>query len=73
MIKIWNCRLSKGEHNNFLQFEFVEYDSEYNQLNIRKEQIYNERKEQAKVLKVEGLNNTQIAEKYNVTEGAVRK
>ncbi|WP_293300378.1 hypothetical protein [Pedobacter sp. UBA4863] len=72
MIKIWNCRLSKGEHNYFLQFEFVEYDSEYNQLNYErqrsKEDLFNE----AKRLRNEGLTYEKIGEELGFGETTIR-
>ncbi len=72
MIKIWNCRLSKDEHNNFLQFEFVEYDSEYNQLNYERTKSKEQQKQEAKELKGNGLTNVEIAKRLSVTEGTIR-
>lgn len=71
MIKIWNCRLSKDEHNNFLQFEFVEYDSEYNQLNYERTKSKEQQKQEAKELKGNGLTNVEIAKRLSVTEGTI--
>ena len=72
MIKIWNCRLSKGEHNNFLQFEFVNYDSEYNHLSYERTKSKEQQKQEAKELKSDGLTNVEIAKRLSVTEGTIR-
>jgi hypothetical protein len=67
------CKLNKGLAGNFLQFEFIEFDSEYNHLNINKDLDFEARKIEAKQLKAKGWTNVKIGEKFNVTEGAVRR
>ena len=67
------CTLNKGLEGNFLQFEFIEFDSEYNHLNINKDLDFEAKKIEAAQLKAQGWTNQKIGDKFNVTETAVRK
>ncbi|WP_461789172.1 AAA family ATPase [Pedobacter sp.] len=66
------CKLSKGLQNNFLHFEFVDYDSEYNHLNYERTKSKEQQKQEAKELKSDGLTNVEIARRLSVTEGTIR-
>lgn len=66
------CKLSKGETNNFLQFQFVGYDSEYNHLNYVRSNSKEALKQYAKQLRIDGLNNSKIARELAVSEGTIR-
>ena len=66
------CEINKGAENNNLQFNFLEFDSEYNHLNYERTKSKDESKEEAKTLRLEGLNNVQIAKELEVSEGTIR-
>jgi hypothetical protein len=65
------CQL--GKPDNFLQFSFLDYSSEKKHLKEISEKDKENRISEAVELKKQGLSNIDIANKYGVTEGAVRK
>lgn len=65
------CSLEKT--SNFLEFSFEDFDSEKNHLSSNDFNNSNERNEQIALLVSEGLPNTHIASRLNISEGAVRK
>jgi RecA-family ATPase len=66
------CEINKGKEGNNLQFQFLEFDSEYNHLNYERAKSKDETKEEAKTLRLEGLNNVRIAKELEVSEGTIR-
>lgn len=67
------CNINKGSESNFIQFVFNEYGKETKHLNITRDFDQETRATEAKELKLKGYTNVAIAEKYGVSEGAVRK
>jgi hypothetical protein len=61
------------KHSNFVEFEFIEYSTEKEHLKEVSDKDKTEVKEQAKELKVQGKTNVEIAKRFGVSEGAVRK
>ena len=61
------------QENSFLQFKFLNYDTEYNHLKQPNENDTKNRKSEAIELKKQGLSNCEIARRTGVSEGAVRK
>ncbi len=65
------CRVHKP--HNFLEFEFIDYGTEREHLKQLTENDKENRILEALELKSKGLSNVQIANQFNVSEGAVRK
>lgn len=65
------CEIEKPE--NFLRFKINGYEDEQNHLKERSKQTSDELKKEALKLREEGYNNTQIGQRLNRSEGAVRK
>lgn len=65
------CSLDKD--TNFLEFHFLEFDSEKNHLKIYGASDLEQRDEQMKLFISEGLSNVKIADRLSLTEGAIRK
>jgi len=65
------CEISKP--SNFLQFEFISYGTEKEHLKAPSEKDKEQRKQEATELKTQGLSNCEIARRFGVSEGAVRK
>ena len=65
------CEIKKPE--NMVQFEFKGFGYEKEHLKQRSEKELAERKRQAQEMRANGMSNVQIALKFGVTEGAVRK
>lgn len=65
------CRLVK--ETNFLCFQFIEFGSEQEHLRQSNYSDLSERDELMKDLIAQGLPNTKIAEKLELSEGAIRK
>lgn len=65
------CQVTKPL--NFLQFEFLAYGNEQEHLRQQTEQDKANRLNDALHMKKQGLSNVTIAQKLNVSEGAVRK
>ena len=61
------------KENSFLQLKFLEYDTEYNHLKQPSEDERDNQKQKAAELKAQGLSNCEIARRFGVSEGAVRK
>jgi len=61
------------KENSFLHFKFLNYDTEYNHLKQPSENDKANRKKEAIDLKAQGLSNCEIARRFEVSEGAVRK
>lgn len=85
-VKHLKCRSSEieyGEDNvllyeikkesNFLGFEFVGQDSEYNHIKGDNDKLREERFERIKALNESGMSNRQIAKELGVTEGCIRQ
>lgn len=66
------CELYKGSDNNFLQFKFMNCDSEYNHLNYERQKskadLYNE----AKRLRSDGMTYEKIGEELGFGESTIR-
>ena len=61
------CEISKGADNHFLQFQFLEHDSEYNHLNYERTKSKEDSIEDAKRFRAEGfkqLSNSFAIECY---------
>lgn len=65
------CILEKD--SNFLEFQFIDFDSEKNHLKSYDSSNSDERNEQIKLLVSEKLSNVHIASRLGLTEGAIRK
>ncbi len=65
------CQVVKPE--NFLLFELIGHSSEYKHLKQQSEQEADDRLADAAQMKKDGVTNAEIARKYGVSEGAVRK
>lgn len=65
------CQVNKP--SNFLQFEFIGFGNEQEHLKELTEKDKEKRISEAFELKKQGLSNVDIAKKFNVTEGAIRK
>ena len=65
------CQISKA--HNFLQFEFVRFDAEHAHLKQYTASEKEQRISEALELSGQGIPNTAIADRYGVSEGAVRK
>lgn len=65
------CQIDKSY--NFLAFEFKDFGAERNHLKQLTDKDHENKISEALKLKEQGLSNTQIAEQFGVTEGAVRK
>ncbi len=61
------------QNYNFLQFEFVEYDSELNHLKVLTSSSLEQRDEEMANLINEGISNVQIGQRLGISESAVRK
>ena len=61
------------KQNCFLQYVFLRYSTEYCHLKQISEEDRKRRIEEAKEMRAQGVPNTEIAKKFNVSEGAVRK
>lgn len=68
---IITCMIEK--QSNFLQFVFLSFGSEYQHLKQVTENEKDTRISEAISLKKQGLNNSEIARRFEVSEGAVRK
>jgi hypothetical protein len=65
------CHIDKPY--NFLRFEFLRFGNELEHLKILTMKDKNNRANEVADLKKQGMSNVEIAEKYGVSEGAVRK
>ena len=65
------CQINKP--NNFLQFEFLNFGTEWQHLKQISQEDKDQRETEALELKNSGISNYAIARKFGVTEGAVRK
>lgn len=65
------CQIEKP--NNFLQFTFIDYSTEQEHLKQLSANDKEKRIAEAIELKKQGLSNVEIARKYGVSEGAIRK
>ena len=65
------CQINKP--SNFLQFEFVDFGSEYDHLRMPSDSDRSQKIADVMEMKKQGKSNIEIAEIYDVTEGAVRK
>jgi hypothetical protein len=65
------CQIEKPD--NFLQFSFLDYSSEKKHLKEISEKDRETRIQEAVELKKQGFSNVEIANKFGVSEGAVRK
>jgi ATP/maltotriose-dependent transcriptional regulator MalT len=65
------CQITKP--HNFLQFEFIDYGTEYEHLKQLTDTDKQKRIAEVLELKKQGLPNTEIAKKYGVSESAIRK
>jgi hypothetical protein len=66
-----NCQIIK--YRNFVEFEFLGYGNEKEHLKEVSEKDKSESKQQARELSEQGLSNREIARRFSVSEGAVRK
>ncbi|PQJ81478.1 AAA family ATPase [Polaribacter glomeratus] len=64
---------SVDKETNFLEFQFVGFDSEKNHLKTYGSSDLEERDVQMELLISEGLSNTKIADRLGLSEGAIRK
>jgi RecA-family ATPase len=65
------CQVVKPE--NFLQFQLIGHSSEWKHLKKMEEQEVDDRLTEATQMRKNGASNHEIARKYGVSEGAVRK
>ena len=65
------CQIDKPL--NFLAFEFIDFGAEWEHLRQLNEKDYESKISEALEMKNKGQTNVQIAKKFGVTEGAVRK
>lgn len=65
------CKIEKPY--NFLGFTFINTDFETKHLKVLSQEDREERKEEARTLKSQGLTNQEIGDKFGVSESAVRK
>ena len=65
------CQINKPF--NFLQFEFLGFGSEQEHLKVYTEKDKAQRIADAVAMKKEGLTNVEIAHRFGVSEGAIRK
>ncbi|MDN3205931.1 AAA family ATPase [Algoriphagus sediminis] len=65
------CRVDKP--SNFLGFKFLDFGSEREHLKELTQQDRDRKILKVHELKKQGMNNVQIAEQYNVSEGTIRK
>jgi len=61
------------KENSFLHFDFIGYGNEYEHLKIPDENMLSERNAEILKMKKEGNSNVEIANHFNISEGAVRK
>ncbi len=85
-IKHLKCRSAEVEHDadnvliyeikkegNFLGFEYVGVDTEYNHIKGSNDKVREQRKEQILELREQGMSNRAIAKELKISEGSVRK
>jgi RecA-family ATPase len=65
------CNIDKP--SNFLQFEFMDFSSEREHLKEITEKDKGQKVSEVMMLKQQGMSNTEIAQKFGVSEGAIRK
>lgn len=65
------CALEK--ESNFLEFKFLYFDSEFNHLSQSSKVNLDERDNEMKRYISDGCNNTDVAKKLGLSEGAIRK
>jgi RecA-family ATPase len=65
------CSIEKDV--NFLEFQFIDFDSEKKHLKTFDSDDSDEKNEQIKLLVSEGLNNIKIGDRIGLSEGAIRK
>lgn len=65
------CSIEKD--TNFLEFQFIEFGFEKNHLKTYDSSDLEKRDEQMKLFISEGLSNVKIADRLNLSEGAIRK
>jgi len=61
------------KEDSFLQFRFMDYDTEYNHLKEQNDKDKEQRKQEAAELKAQNISNREIARRLGVSEGAIRK
>lgn len=67
------CVCTIDKPYNFLLFQFLHYCTEFEHLKVPSQKDKSKRASEAAELKKQGLSNVEIAERFDVSEGAVRK